>query len=726
MDEGRYASAISQFSALVGSTNIEESHDALWGLAAAYNADDQSDLAIRTYSLFTYLRDDPRAARAFFRIGQIHKDEGRWNLIQPAYEEYNKHAGPARHAVMLLRAGLLGSSIDAISIYKGVIQDNPTDVDLREALRSLAGLYATLDKHKDAVETYNRLATLEKNDPRPLLDGAAAPAEVMAAAEMQKSGDAAGARKRLLDYINNANNTSDGRFLAMSQLLNIEPSATVSGTIDTLQAARIAFDSGYYRTAINDLDTLRTTETNPQRRAAAALLTGRAFSASGDYASAFNWYTATIQTYPTAPEAAEAARRAGDVLREQAAWDDAMAAYTLAVTGYSTSPEADLARLHGGVLAYRLEQQDTALSLLEPLLGKQEFSPTLKSEAAFWAGKIQKASGKAGWQDTLKQVSSLNPDTFFDFRARSILAGEPLDGPVAPSFTESSVQTVTLGIQFDEEGPEREELFRWAASLGGSQPAASPPETDTVASTLSPRIANDKEVQRAIALLQIDYKTEYLLAFRLIAERMKATNDAEGLAEIVTYLRYHADPRTAMLVGETLASMDKSGDRSHLPGLLLKTLYPTPYSSIVLPEAETRDIDPLVMYALMRQESQFVPDAHSSADAIGLTQVVPSTGSGIAEQLGDTSYTSNKLYEPYVNIRYGTYYLASNLPQFNRKLLPALAAYNGGPGNASRWLAGSALLDPDLYAERIDLFETGDYLERVYTNFSFYKQIYAR
>jgi len=77
-------------------------------------------------------------------------------------------------------------------------------------------------------------------------------------------------------------------------------------------------------------------------------------------------------------------------------------------------------------------------------------------------------------------------------------------------------------------------------------------------------------------------------------------------------------------------------------------------------------------------------------------------------------------------VRYGVYYLASNLPQFDRKLLPTLAAYNGGPGNAARWLAGSALLDPDLYAERIDLFETEDYLGKVYTNYGFYKLAYGK
>ena len=106
--------------------------------------------------------------------------------------------------------------------------------------------------------------------------------------------------------------------------------------------------------------------------------------------------------------------------------------------------------------------------------------------------------------------------------------------------------------------------------------------------------------------------------------------------------------------------------------------------------------------------------------------MIPSTGEGIAEQLGDSKFTSSDLYLPYVSVRYGTFYLASNLPQFDRKLFPTLAAYNGGPGNAARWLSGSALFDPDLYPERIDLFETEDYVERVYVNYGFYRLVYGK
>jgi soluble lytic murein transglycosylase len=223
----------------------------------------------------------------------------------------------------------------------------------------------------------------------------------------------------------------------------------------------------------------------------------------------------------------------------------------------------------------------------------------------------------------------------------------------------------------------------------------------------------------------LGFEAEAYSAFRVLAERLRDKGDATSLAQLVIYLRYNSNANIAMRVSELLADMD-TGDPLKRPDMLLKIMYPTPFGELVLQETSQRDLDPIVVYALMRQESQFIPAARSGADARGLTQVIPSTGEGIAQQLGDSTFSPNDLYLPYVNVRYGTYYLASNLPTFDRKLLPILAAYNGGPGNADRWLDGSALIDPDLFIERIDLFETEDYLRKVYQNYGFYRAIYGR
>ncbi|HET6312475.1 MAG TPA: transglycosylase SLT domain-containing protein [Chloroflexia bacterium] len=750
MEEGRHSAAISQFSALVGDGTGAESRDALWGLAAAYWQGGQADSSIRAYTLLSQL-DDPRSARAVARIAHIYEQTGREPEAVSAYDSYLQRAGPARHALMLMKARLLGATQPAEDVYKALVDDNPSDLDLRDALLAWADVKSRRNDHRGAMQLYDRLAALQASDPRPLLDNYGLPAAVHAANEARLAGDANLARTRLLAYIKGqcgeegATPCPDypyGTYSAVEALIKLEPSAMLSGTVEPMMAARAAYESGYFNRTIGFLDTLRQSAANAPQLAEASLLTGKAYQSSGAYESAYNWYTATVQTYPTSTFAVEANRRAGDTLRDQALWDEAMGAYQQTVSTYpGAGDETIRARLNGGVLAYRLEQRDVALGLLEPVLSAGEVSPTLKSDALFWVGKVRKGQGDASWRNNVSQVPTLNPGSFYAFRAQSMLDGAGDGGPLALTALESGVTAEDLGVDYGREAQERGGLLSWAAGLqppGASTPgatsAATQATTPTQASTASGAgaangidgpLAQDPEMLRAASLFQMGFEAEAYGAYRILAERLRDRDDGASLAHLVIYLRYNSNANIAMRVSELLAAMD-AGNPLERPTLLLKIMYPTPFEELVLQETAQQEIDPLVMYALMRQESQFIPAARSHADARGLTQVIPSTGEGIAEQLGDNNFSPGDLYVPHVNVRYGTYYLASNLPTFDRKLLPGLAAYNGGPGNADRWLAGSALIDPDLYVERIDLFETEDYLRRVYQNYGFYRLTYGR
>jgi soluble lytic murein transglycosylase len=753
--EGRYEAAIALYSALVGSGKPQEARHALWGLAETYEASGRPELAIRAYSLFTRL-DDPRAAQALGRVARLYEQRGLTSQAIEVYEDYERLAGPARHAIMLMRARLLGATPEAEKLYRAVLDDKPQDPDLRQALAGLAGLKSRQGQHAEAARLYDQLASVRRANPRPVLDYDGLPAEVLAAREIRLAGDEAGARRRLVEYINGICTGAApcmptypyGAYMALDDLLKLDAAAVLSGTVSPMVAAHIAFSAGYYSNAITYMDVLRSGSPNSPGLPAAALLTGKAFDMLGDHASAYNWHTATVQTYPSSPQAPEAARLAADALVEQAAWDAALAVYQEAIQRYPDAADhTALARVNGAVLAYRLDRRDTALDLIAPVVAGGEYSPTLKAEAAFWHGKLLKGAGHPGWRQSLQQVSVLAPGSYFDFRARSLLAGEPDGGPVLLTFSQSGVDSSALGIQYDAEGEERALLLRWASSLtrasntlaGTATPSSQHTQHSgssgrSGSSTLTPAAGDTgqsgiasphPELLRAVTLLDLGYEREASRSLRALAERLRGERDAYRLAQLVLYARYHADPPTMMSLAEMLAEMGGQGDPLDAPTLLLKTMYPTPYVELVMEEARVRDMDPLVLYALIRQESRFVPEARSHADARGLTQVIPSTGDGIAARLEDNDFSSADLYLPYISIRYGAYYLAANAPQFDRKLLPTLAAYNGGPGNAARWLAGSALIDPDLYAERIDFFETRDYLRRVYRNYGFYRHVYA-
>jgi soluble lytic murein transglycosylase len=135
-------------------------------------------------------------------------------------------------------------------------------------------------------------------------------------------------------------------------------------------------------------------------------------------------------------------------------------------------------------------------------------------------------------------------------------------------------------------------------------------------------------------------------------------------------------------------------------------------------------VSPLAMLALIRQESFFDPLAGSGAGAVGLTQVIPSTGREIAGELGRSDFDEQELFRPEVSILFGAHYLGNQLAAFEGNLYYALAAYNGGPGNAQRWEAAAGG-DVDLFLEESDFSEPKLYVRRVMENLAVYRYLYG-
>ncbi|UCH85974.1 MAG: transglycosylase SLT domain-containing protein [Dehalococcoidia bacterium] len=162
-----------------------------------------------------------------------------------------------------------------------------------------------------------------------------------------------------------------------------------------------------------------------------------------------------------------------------------------------------------------------------------------------------------------------------------------------------------------------------------------------------------------------------------------------------------------------------------IPRALVELAYPLAYPSLVQAAASENDLSPLLLLALIRQESFFDPLAVSSAGALGLTQVMPSTGQGIAAALNLESFSTSDLLQPQVSIRFGAYYLSSQLDSSAGNLLFALAAYNAGPDNARRWTENLPIPDIDLFIELIDFAETRSYVKLVLENYAVYRFLYA-
>lgn len=153
--------------------------------------------------------------------------------------------------------------------------------------------------------------------------------------------------------------------------------------------------------------------------------------------------------------------------------------------------------------------------------------------------------------------------------------------------------------------------------------------------------------------------------------------------------------------------------------------YPLHYKDQLMRYARARGLDPFFLAALIRQESEFDARAVSRAKAIGLTQVLPSTGRELSRKLGLKHFTPSMLYRPDVNLNMGTFYLRHLVDTLEGHVEAALASYNAGLSRARLWLGWAEYREPAEYIETIPITETRNYVAIVLRNAEIYRRLYA-
>jgi len=158
---------------------------------------------------------------------------------------------------------------------------------------------------------------------------------------------------------------------------------------------------------------------------------------------------------------------------------------------------------------------------------------------------------------------------------------------------------------------------------------------------------------------------------------------------------------------------------------LAAILFPKPYLLKAIQESAQYRLSPYLVLALMRQESAFNKKVVSSAQAIGLMQLLPSTASRVARSMGEKAPNRKDLKKPEVNIQLGVKYLHEMLNDFEDNIIFALASYNAGPGKVRQWIEVRSVLKPLEFIESIPFKETRNYVKKVLRNYVIYKTLYG-
>ena len=157
----------------------------------------------------------------------------------------------------------------------------------------------------------------------------------------------------------------------------------------------------------------------------------------------------------------------------------------------------------------------------------------------------------------------------------------------------------------------------------------------------------------------------------------------------------------------------------------MRQIYPDDYSDIITEEAQANNLDVDLLYAVIKCESNFDTYAESSAGAVGLMQLMPSTFTHLQQTLdGEVKYDQNLLSSPAINIHYGAYYLKTLLDRYGGDETLALCAYNAGMGNVDNWLDNEAHSSNGEDLDNIPYSETNNYVSHVLKTKNIYAKLY--
>ena len=410
---------------------------------------------------------------------------------------------------------------------------------------------------------------------------------------------------------------------------------------------------------------------------------------------------------PSDPTAPAELFEAGRILERNNEFDHAATIWARIMERYPSSDFSYRGLFLAGVTYYRENKYDQALTTFQRVLVLGA-NPGETSSASFWIGKTETAlhnpdAAKAAWT----QADQADPTGYYSERARELLDGIQAPFPDATG--------LALDYDLAAERKLAESWMRVTFNL--------PSSTDF--SGLG-ALAKDPRLKRGTAFWEMGLYAQARNEFESL--RQDIAKNPENSFLLLTALVQMGFYRSAILTARQILDLAGLDDAETLtaPAYFNHIRFGLYFKEYILATAQSENVNPLFIFSLIRQESLFEGFATSGAGARGVMQIVPATGNEVAKTLGwPPNYTPDDLYLPMISIRLGVHYLDRQRDAFDGDMFVALAAYNGGPGNAQIWsqLAGN---DPDLFLEVVRISETRTYIMQIFEFFNIYMRIYQK
>ncbi len=734
---GDYENAILHYqTAFRDSPDVLVQAAAKWGEARIHFADDRYEESLS--ALQTLITEYPQSTHlgqayflqglAFYRTNNYQAAADSWQtylVLRPGYLDayVQEMRGDALYGTM--------NYDSAISAYKSAIQAPALGDDITLDIK-VAGTYSKLGDHESALELYDGISARATND---YIKAQAAYESGVAYQALGQTEEALG-KFRL-----NVENYPLSYYSYLSLVALLEAGAEVS----QLDRGLVDYFAGQYAVAIAAFE--RYIAENPVNDGTAYYYRALTYRDLGNYEAAlkdFSTFTANYSAHPRWGDAwgekafvewyhlgsysvaaktlldfvnnvpnselsADYLMSAARIYERDAKYEEALQVWARVANEYPGSEQASTAVFLMGIIYYRngdfISALDTFNRSLTLSLQAEE-----KARAYLWLGKSQQKLGNTqAAMDAWREGQNRDPGSYYSERARELLIEQsPFTSPAS----------MNLPPDLEVERRDADSWVRLTFNL--------PADTDLSGLDV---LVSDERIIRGTELWELGLYEDARLEFENLRTELETNRDAVGSYRLINYLLELGLYRSAVFAARqvlTLAGLDEHTESMMAPPYFSRVRYGLYYSDLVIPDAQANGFDPLFIFSVMRQESLFEGFIKSSAGARGLMQIIPSTGGQIVSQLRwPINYDEKDLYRPDVSVAFGTHYLANNRDLLGGDLYAALAAYNGGPGNALEWkrLSGE---DPDLFLETVRFEETRNYIRNIYEIYVIYKRLYGK
>jgi soluble lytic murein transglycosylase len=732
---GYYETAVAGYQMVLNGGDAiapEQRAAAYYGLGQAALREGFFSDAVNALSLFIeQFPDDSRAANARFLRGDAYLGLSLWEQALADFQTYMTLRPGVLDSYALERSAdallALGRQEEALDTYKRAATASRSNVPLAALRERVAQIYLATNRYVEALEQYDAILTFAENNAyRALIEFAAANTALAA-----EGGSGENGNSRMAAIFNTYPDTPQ----AYEAMLALERNGIA---LDNLARGRVSFNFGDYERAIQAFTTYSAERPLTEVPAELHLLLGRAYREIGNFAAANTAFQTIVDAYPTDPLFGTALLEQGRTRFTANDINGAITQYLFVADNYGYLPEAAEALWRAGYLYATNDNATGARQIFERLADSHPDSQQAidglflaaseayrvgdnaaaeryyaeigskaagedQAQALLQVGRLAMARGDGAIAQTaFQQASQAAPDSYYAARARDIINGIP-----------AFARPANVQFQFDDAVliAEAEDWLR--ASFNLTQPSP--------LWQLSPTLENDLRLIRGRELWQVAAYDEARAEF----DELLTAYETDPLAsyQLAIFLRGLAAYQDSIVAAANIIRAAGVGTLD-VPRYVARMRYPAYYLDAVLESTGRYNLDPLLLFSLIRLESLFDTFATAAAGERGLTQVIPSTAEYIAGELGYTNFQGPELFRPYVGVEFGAFYLSEQLGTFDGNASVALSGYNAGPGRAFNWMALSGG-DHDLLLTTIDIDSTRGYVQRIYGFYNIYRALYG-